>query len=147
MLLMISITWSNFRLFYALKVTGRFSRLRADRTSSNVTSETMKDTFFQCGRLYQEDFLDETVLGLTSDLGKMVDSNVVADLSQQLFHSEHSRFGLDLVSLNIQRGRDHGLAGYMKWRRFCKLTTATTFEELKSLAIFPDNLDFSRIYQ
>ena len=35
---------------------------------------------------------------------------------------------------NIQRGRDHGLAGYNHWRRFCNLT------ELKSMEDRPEEI-------
>lgn len=38
--------------------------------------------------------------------------------------------GLDLVSLNIQRGRDHGLPAYTEWRQYCGLTPADTWEEM-----------------
>ena len=39
-------------------------------------------------------------------------------------------FGLDLVSLNLWRGRDHGLPGYNEYRRICGLNPVATFEEL-----------------
>lgn len=38
---------------------------------------------------------------------------------------------LDLAALNIQRGRDHGLPGYNRWRSYCNLTTPNSIEGLE----------------
>ena len=38
--------------------------------------------------------------------------------------------GLDIVSLNVQRGRDHGLPRYNEWRNECNLGRFVTFGDL-----------------
>ena len=46
----------------------------------------------------------------------------------------HFLFGgqADLVAFNIQRGRDHGLPGYVKYREMCLVGKATSFDDLEN---------------
>lgn len=37
---------------------------------------------------------------------------------------------MDVVALNIQRAREHGIPSYNKVREFCGLPKAKTFDEL-----------------
>ena len=37
--------------------------------------------------------------------------------------------GVDLVALNLQRGRDHGIPGYNAMREFCGIGRAKKFSD------------------
>jgi peroxidase len=52
----------------------------------------------------------------------------------RLFETNQTRRdGLDLVSLNIQRGRDHGLPGYTTYLRYCRIKPPNRFRDLRKV--------------
>ncbi len=64
---------------------------------------------------------DTLVRGLISQPARAVDEFVNFVLTSQLFEpANQPGQGMDLVTLNIQRGRDHGLPRYGHWKRFCR---------------------------
>jgi peroxidase len=50
-------------------------------------------------------------------------------LVDKLFYRSEN-VSMDLAAINIQRGRDHGLPGYLEYRRFCNLTVPSNWDEL-----------------
>jgi len=62
--------------------------------------------------------VNEILRGMTIQHSQKVDSHIDPDLTNHLFN-EGKPFGMDLMALNIQRGRDHGLPPYSKFRTFC----------------------------
>lgn len=50
-------------------------------------------------------------------------------MTSKLYTSNSNDLGLDAISLDIERGRDHGLPGYNYYRRYCGLPTAKNFDD------------------
>jgi len=74
--------------------------------------------------------LDDFVRGLAMPPMMPMDNDITEEVRNHLFEMRNkSESGLDLVSLNIQRGRDHGIPGYNNYRELCGLSRATTFQD------------------
>ena len=75
--------------------------------------------------------IDSLLLGAASQVAQEIDTRVVDDVRNFLFGPPGSG-GFDLVSLNIQRGRDHGLADYNQVREDVGLDRVKTFDQITS---------------
>lgn len=53
------------------------------------------------------------------------------EITRYLFADPPNQFGKDLLSLDVNRGRDHGLASYVQYRQLCGLHPIYSFDDLK----------------
>ena len=76
--------------------------------------------------------IDPILKGLSMQVQQEVDPYIIDNLRNFLFAVQGSpgNFGLDLASLNIQRGRDHGLPDYNRMRAIYLGTPATNFNQI-----------------
>jgi peroxidase len=98
--------------------------------------------------------VNDAVRGTLMDWSYAPDSQITSDLNDWLFKGLFwgDSWQWSLAALNIQRGRDHGLQPYNKYRKLCGLKEAYSFEEfdnipeytinqLKELYASPDDVD------
>ena len=81
--------------------------------------------------LVTQNGIDPLVKYLSSDPASEIDTKVVDSVRDFLFGPPGSG-GLDLASLNIQRGRDNGLADYNTTRAAYGLPRVTSFSQITS---------------
>ncbi|XP_076063495.1 salivary peroxidase/catechol oxidase-like [Oratosquilla oratoria] len=99
---------------------------------SGRTSEVLRlrESFHRPTHLYTPGKLDEYLRGLVTQKAQRFDNSITRELTNHLFDMENQGFGMDLVALNIQRGRDHGVVPYNELRAACGLPRATDFKDL-----------------
>ncbi|CAG0899298.1 unnamed protein product, partial [Darwinula stevensoni] len=91
----------------------------------------LRDMFNNPDRLYEVQMLDEIMRGLLSDPIETLDQFVTNEVTNHLFEEPNQSFtGLDLIAINLQRGRDHGIRPYNDYRVICNLKRATDFDDL-----------------
>jgi peroxidase len=89
---------------------------------------SLSEAFFNPA-IFQTESIDSVFKYLASDPASELDSKIVGSVRNFLF-GEPGQGGLDLASLNIQRGRDHGLADYNDVRAAIGLPKVRSFADI-----------------
>ncbi|XP_049868961.1 heme peroxidase 2 isoform X2 [Pectinophora gossypiella] len=92
----------------------------------------LRDGFFKPDMFINHPaMVDELMRGLASTPMETLDQFITGEVTNHLFEDRRVPFsGVDLIALNIQRGRDHGVPSYNNYRALCNLKRAATFEDL-----------------
>ncbi|KAG8326981.1 hypothetical protein J6590_108411 [Homalodisca vitripennis] len=137
---------SAFRFAHTL-LPGLMKTVAKDWNSEE--SMEMHKMLFDPYKLYQTGALDKVLQGAINTHLERADTYFNPQVTQHLFQASGDdvkpstpRYGLDLVSLNVQRGRDHGLPSYPTWRQYCGLSRPKNFEDLEGVV---DNGSLERI--
>jgi hypothetical protein len=99
-------------------------------TTTRSPAVSLADSFFN-PPLVAQNGADPILKYLATDNAQEIDNKIVPELQNFLFGPPGAG-GFDLASLNIQRGRDHGLAGYNTTRAFYGLNRVGSFAEITS---------------
>ena len=108
----------------------RLLRIRRNGAAIATGHLALRDAFFSPEEL-RVGGLEPLLRGLADRKAQEVDMKVIDDVRNFLF-GRPGQGGFDLASLNIQRGRDHGLPGYNQARRDLGLRPAASFADVTS---------------
>lgn len=113
-----------------------YSRVNSEYKSAGMKSFLLRNSYFRANDLYdrEEGGLESILRGMLKDPLMKVDTWFSSELTQHLFETKNSKsqpFHFDLVSININRGRDHGISGYTKFRDFCGLEPVRSWNDMR----------------
>ena len=111
-------------------LSSELARLDADGQVADEGNLSLSDAFFSPTQL-ADNGIDSLLRGLSASTAQEIDPYVVDDVRNFLFGPPGAG-GFDLVSLNIQRGRDHGLPSYNQVRLELGLEPVQTFSDITS---------------
>jgi peroxidase len=140
-----SFSTAAYRLGHSLLST-QLLRLDENMEVMEAGNLPLRNAFLSPSAI-EETGIDPILLGLATQICQELDADEADDIRNFLFGAPGSD-GFDLVSLNIQRGRDHGLPGYNQARVELGLEPAASFSDITSnaelqqrLASVYDNVD------
>ncbi|XP_046398870.1 peroxidase-like [Ischnura elegans] len=113
-----------FRYFHSL-IQGYLEEITQFRQAFNAIR--LSD-YFNRPQIIEQDGLDKFVRGMSTQPQHGSDRFFTAEITQYMFRAGRP-FGMDLRSIDIQRGRDHALGTYNDYREVCGLPRATHFED------------------
>ena len=99
-------------------VRPQFDRLDANYRPLSIGPLNLMDAFFNPTQFHTSLGTDPILRGLVTTHSLRMDEFMNMVLTKRLFQTRLTP-GMDLASLNIQRGRDHGLPPYPVWQNFC----------------------------
>lgn len=102
-------------------------KMTSINSHGKISKIDLRDAFFQ-PKTFERIGMDALFRGVTRTRAAEVDVGVTTDVRDFLVNN--GRTMLDLVSLNIQRGRDHGVPRYNALRRAYRLPPARTFADI-----------------
>ncbi|XP_047486110.1 peroxidase-like isoform X2 [Penaeus chinensis] len=108
------------------QISGSMERM--DKTG-DVTCTEMSSVFMNPFVVYTKGAVTELIRGEVAQNAAEVDPFFTPQVTGKLFRGDMP-FGMDLAAINIQRGRDHGLAPYNRVRMACGFPLITKFKQL-----------------
>lgn len=105
----------------------------------------LKEHFNNPAIIEKPGVLDDMIRGMTTQHSQKVDLDYVEDISHHMYGN--GAYGFDILSLDIQRGRDHGLPSYTAFRTLCAHTNTKSFGDLRDVMVPEAIQSLSNVYK
>ncbi|XP_031834130.1 salivary peroxidase/catechol oxidase isoform X3 [Nomia melanderi] len=114
---------------------------------------SLVEYFYKPSIIESDEVFDGLLRGMVTQTSQKMDMNIISDVTSKFYAENQNSLGLDAVSLDIQRGRDHALPGYNQYRKYCGLPSAKNFDDfldhipmemlkkLRTIYASPDDVD------
>jgi len=119
---------AGFRVGHTL-LSSELERFNADGTVATGGHLSLKDSFFS-PQIVKDEGIEPILRGLVTGKSEKIDNFVIDEVRNFLFGEPAPVGGFDLPSLNIQRGRDHGIPSYNVVREAYGLPTVDSFFDI-----------------
>lgn len=110
-------------------VSSHIMRMKNNGSVPLSGSFVFKEAFFQPTIVNESSVVDEVLKGVSGKRMQEIDPFVVSDLRNFLF-GEQGTGGMDLIAINLQRGRDHGLPSFNEAREALGLAKYESFASI-----------------
>ncbi|MGI0021406.1 MAG: peroxidase family protein [Nitrososphaeraceae archaeon] len=117
---------AGFRVGHTL-LSSELERFNEDGTIHPKGHLSLKAAFFN-PQIVKLEGIEPILRGLAVGKSEKIDNFVIDEVRNFLFGEPALMGGFDLASLNIQRGREHGLPSYNQFRSDLGLGSKTTFD-------------------
>lgn len=115
-----------FRFGHSI-IRSAFARVSSDGRASQYL---LRDSFFK-PTILRDGTIDSVLRGLLSTPASVFSQGVDEDVRNHLYRKADERFGSDLVAINIHRGRDHAIPGYVTMIKHCYGKDITEWAQLE----------------
>jgi hypothetical protein len=119
---------AGFRVGHTL-LSSTLERFNEDGTIHPNGHLSLKDAFFNPS-IVKNEGIEPILRGLAVGKSEKIDNFVIDEVRNFLFGEPAPMGGFDLASLNIQRGREHGLPSYNQFRTEMGLGAKNSFSDL-----------------
>jgi len=99
---------------------------------NNIDFTQLKNILFNPFELWDFGRLDAFMRGSAQQSPRKMDTSFSPQVTNHMFQGKAS-YGMDMFSINIQRGRDNGVSPYINWRNICKLTPVANWSDLEEI--------------